>query len=507
MPRLPAAAVLLLAAAACAPATGAAGPRPAPSRAAQVGAAMDSVFADTALAHAHWGVLVRSLDGGETLFERQADRMFVPASTMKVVTASAALEALGPDFRWSTAVGATGPVEGGVLPGDLVVAGSGDPTLSGRFHRDVMTLFREWADSLRARGVTRVEGRVVGNDDRFDDLPYGAGWAWDDVDDVYSAQVSALELNEGVVEVRVEGTVEAGRPARASTMPFLADVPIENEVVMVRGPSALRFGRGREPGAVRVWGVMSVDSPPVHQLAPVNDPTRFFATVLRETLVLQGIAVSGAAVDADALAADDPARGPAAATLFVHRSPPLARVLPGFLKPSQNQIGELILKTLGAELRGAGTAAGGAAAVDSLHRLWGMPPGALRMADGSGLSRYDLLTPRLLVRVMERMAASPHAEAWRAALPVMGAEGTLARRGAGTPLAGRVVAKTGTMSGVRSLTGYLTTDAGERLVFAAVSNHHDRPAREVDRVVDAALLRLLAVPRGAAAPTVAPAGP
>lgn len=497
MTRAAASLLLLAAATACAPTSAApAGPRPL-SRATMTAVALDSVFADTAMAHAHWGVLVRSLDTGETLYERQPDRMFVPASAMKVVTASAALGALGPDHRWRTDVAHTGRVEGGVLRGDLVVVGSGDPTLSGRHHRDLMTLLRQWADSLRRRGVTRVEGRVVGNDDRFDDLAHGAGWAWDDMDDDYSAEVSALEPNEGVVEVRVEAAVRAGEPARVSTFPFFADVPIENEAVTAAGPTALRFGRGRAPGGVRVWGTMSVDSPPVHRLVPVRNPTLHFAILFRETLALNGIAVAGPAVDGDDLPAGDPARDTARTVLFTHVSPPLARVLPGFLKPSQNQVGELILKTLGAELRGAGTAAAGAAAVDSLHRAWGMPAGSLNVADGSGLSRYDLLTPRLLVSLLARMDASADSAAWRAALPVMGRDGTLARRGVGGPLVGRVVAKTGTLSGVRSLAGYLTTDGGERLVFAALVNNHDRSAREADRVVDAALTRLLSLPASA----------
>lgn len=493
--RLSAASLALLLAAACAPGAGVAGPRPAVSRVATTSAALDSIFADTAMAHAHWGVLVRSLDTGETLFERQADRMFVPASNMKVVTATAVLEALGPEHRWRTAVGHTGRIEGGVVRGDLVVVGSGDPTLSARYHRDVMTLFRQWADSLRRAGVTRIEGRVVGNDDVFDDLAHGAGWAWDDRDDAYSAEVSGLELNEGVVEVRVEASPRAGEAARVSTWPFYGDVPIENEAVTVAGPSALHFGRGRAEGAVRVWGAMSVDSPPASEVVPMRNPTQHFATVLRETLNLNGIPVAGAAVDVDDLPAGDSGRTASPTVFFTHVSPPLARVLPGFLKPSQNQVGEMLLKTLGRELRGAGTAAAGAQAVDSLHRAWGMPASSLVMADGSGLSRYDLLTPRLLVRLLERMAASPQAETFRAALPVMGSDGTLARRSAGTPLAGRVQAKTGTLSGVRSLSGYVTTDAGERLVFSALVNNHDRSARDADRVVDAALLRLLSLPR------------
>lgn len=479
----------------------AAAPLPVAAPPAPLAASLDSIFADPRFARAHWGVSVRSLSTGRSVYERNPEKLFVPASTLKLVTGMAAIETLGPEHRFRTTVGGTGAISDGVLRGDLVVAGSGDPSISARFGGDARSVFRAWADSLRARGVTRITGRVVGNDDVFDDAPLGRGWAWDDVEDYYSAEVSGLQFNEGVVTVAVAPGEAAGRPGRITLEPATGYIPVTNRVTTVAPGAASRITLARAsagPG-ILVSGTVAADTAAVRDEIAVRDNTLYFVTTLREVLRDAGIRVDGPATDADENAAT-PHAGGAANPLFVHASPPLREILPAFWKPSQNQIGEILLRTLGRERRGAGTGAAGAAVVDSLLRVWSIQPGMLAMADGSGLSRYNLLAPELLVALLTRMEASPHRELYLAALPVAGTDGTLARRLQGTPLQGKLRAKTGTLSGVRGLSGFLDTAAGERLVFAALVNHHTLSARDADRVVDAALLRLYAQGSGAAGP-------
>jgi serine-type D-Ala-D-Ala carboxypeptidase/endopeptidase (penicillin-binding protein 4) len=450
-------------------------------------AALDSIFADTAFARARWGVLIRSAGTGRDLYRRDAEKLFIPASNQKLVTAAVALEALGPDYRFATSIEAAGPIEGGVLRGDLVVRGSGDPSISTAFG-GAKAILRAWADSLRARGVTRVAGRLVGNDDALDDVPLGRGWAWDDLDAAYSAEVGALELNEGFVAVRARAGAAGGAPAIVWLDPPTGYLPVENRATTVGAgtPSRLEAVRAANGPGIIVSGVVAADTPVVETAVAVRDNTRFFLHVLAETLREAGIALEGDGMDADSLSS-----APAPDTpLFVHRSPPLSTVLPVFLKPSQNQIGELLLKTLGRELRGSGAATAGIVVVDSAVRAWGLPPDALRPADGSGLSRYDLVAPELLVGVLEHMERSPNAALFRESLPIAGQDGTLAARMRGTPLAGNLRAKTGTLTGVRSLSGYLTTARGERIVFSILANGHTRRAADVDRVVEAALLRV-----------------
>jgi D-alanyl-D-alanine carboxypeptidase/D-alanyl-D-alanine-endopeptidase (penicillin-binding protein 4) len=497
--RRSASALLLALAAACTPAIPTVSPAPEtmPGPAAAtppIAAALDSIFNDTAFASAHWGVLVRSLESGETLYARNSGRMFVPASNMKIVTAAGALEALGPDYRYATRVAAAGPVRDGVLHGDLVVIGGGDPTISDRFHGDVRTVFRAWADSLRAHGVRRITGAVIGNDDVFDDVALGRGWAWDDLEDSYSAEVGGLMLNEGFVTVRVS-PVPGQRAAAVTTLPVSDEwVPVVGNVWMAAAGAApqVRVGRADSLSGVAVSGTLPPDTTVEAEVA-VRNNTRFFASVLRQALLEAGIGVGGQSLDAD----DAPGRArPESSTLlFTHTSPPMRDILAAFMKPSQNQLGEILLKTLGRELRGLGSAGAGVMAIDSMAVAWGLPRRLLSQADGSGLSRYNLVAPEFLAALLEREARSPHFSVFHAAMPVAARDGTLASRMRGTPAEGNVHAKTGTLSGVRSLSGYFTTAAGERMVFSMMVNHHTLSSRDADRVAEAALMRLIALDR------------
>ncbi|MFL5382488.1 MAG: D-alanyl-D-alanine carboxypeptidase/D-alanyl-D-alanine-endopeptidase [Longimicrobiaceae bacterium] len=238
---------------------------------------------------------------------------------------------------------------------------------------------------------------------------------------------------------------------------------------------------------------MHADTPVVRTNAAIRDNTAYFVTVLRETLIASGIAVGGAAIDQDELPPG--ARPTPRDTLFVQSSPPLSEILRGFLKPSQNQVGELLLKTEGRVLRGTGTAKAGIAAVDSATRAWGLPAWRLAQADGSGLSRYNLVAPWFLIGILEHMRRSPNFDVFYSALRIAGVDGTLANRMKNTPLQGNVHAKTGTVSNVRSLSGYLTTAAGEPMVFSMIVNHHTVTSRDADRLAEAALMRLYALPR------------
>jgi D-alanyl-D-alanine carboxypeptidase/D-alanyl-D-alanine-endopeptidase (penicillin-binding protein 4) len=484
------AALLPLAALLGACATLARGAPGASSRATPLAAALDSILADTSLAQAHWGVLVKSLRTGEVLYEENAEKEFVPASNMKLVTTSVALEALGPEYRWRTGFSAGGRVAGGVLQGPLVVRGSGDPTLSARFNPDPRAPFRAWADSLRAHGITRIAGGIVGVDSAFTPPTLGAGWAWDDLDAYYASEFGALEFNEGAIDVQVIPSRNVGRPAVVVLDPPTQYVPVDNRTTTATAGSATHLEITRDPvgPGIRIAGVVAADTPYVVQSVAVRDPTDYFLAVLRETLREAGVAVEG-----QALAAEDwPTARPAESPIFTYSSPTLGEVLPKLLKPSQNWIAETFLRTLGRERRGEGSAAAAGAVVDSTFRSWGLPAEELRLADGSGLSRYDLVTPRLLVGILTHMRSSPHWQLWYASLPVGGEDGTLRTRMADPPLRGNVHAKTGTLTGVRSLSGYLTTASGEPLVFSFLVNDHLRSAAAVDRVVDAAVRRLAA---------------
>ncbi|HYH79527.1 MAG TPA: D-alanyl-D-alanine carboxypeptidase/D-alanyl-D-alanine-endopeptidase, partial [Longimicrobium sp.] len=245
MPLRPSAALVLAAAlAACAPAvarTPPIAPAPAPAAAPAppsgeeaLAAALDSIFGDTLFAGANWGVDIRSLRNGRVLYQRNEGKMFVPASNMKLVTAAAALETLGPGFVYRTPVVATGTIRNGELRGDLMVIGGGDPTIAADFHRgDARAVFNAWADSLRARGVRRITGRIVGNDDVFDDVALGRGWAWDDLADYYSAEIGGLQYNLGVVGITAAAGSKVGAQPRLRMDPQTAYVRVTNAATTI----------------------------------------------------------------------------------------------------------------------------------------------------------------------------------------------------------------------------------------------------------------------------------
>jgi len=497
MPFRPRASLLLAAAlAACTPAAARTPPTaqvPAPaatpaSAGTALAASLDSIFADTLFAGANWGVEIKSLQSGRVLYQHNEGKLFVPASNMKLVTGNVALETLGPDFVYRTPVVAAGAIVNGELRGDLVIVGSGDPTIAADFHAgDARAVFRAWADSLRAHGVRRIAGRIVGDDDVFDDVPLGRGWAWDDLADYYSAEIGGLQYNLGVVGITAAGGSGVGERPRLTMDPQTAYVRVTNSARTSASGTAEQIAvtRADTGNTFIVSGQIPADTATVRNDMAVRNNTAYFATVLRETLIAQGIAVGGAAVDQDELG---PAARPAARdTLFVQTSPPLREILPGFLKPSQNQIGELLLKTMGRVLRGQGTARAGIAVVDSAARAWGLPPRKLAQADGSGLSRYNLVAPQFLITLLEHMRQSPNYQTFYAALPIAGVDGTLAGRMKNTPLHGNVHAKTGTVSNVRSLSGYMTTASGEPIVFSIIVNHHTLTSRDADRLAEAAL--------------------
>jgi D-alanyl-D-alanine carboxypeptidase/D-alanyl-D-alanine-endopeptidase (penicillin-binding protein 4) len=448
-----------------------------------------------------WGVVVQSLDNGEVIYRRNAERLVIPASNMKLLTSSAALVRLGADFRYRTTVLTRGARRGDTLAGDLVVVGRGDPAFS--LHAsggtDVLASLRPWADSLRAHGVRAVAGRVVGDGSWFTDPPLGRGWAWDDLAESYAAGVSALQFNEGFALLQVAPGDSAGAPVRAAWLPAGAPMRIFATATTAPRDSAIErieFDRAPFTDSVTVWGRISAGHTPVSLEVAAPDPVRFFEAALTQALREAGIAVLGRAAPAPAApavpaaAATMPPAPAVAETLFVWRSPPLRDILPLFLKPSQNQIGETLLRTLGGEVKGVASADSGRAAVREVLRDFGVADDAYVIADGSGLSRYDYVAPETLARILLGMARRPDFDVFYQALPIAGVDGTIATRLRGTAAANNVHAKTGSISNVRSLSGYVTSADGERFVFVMIANHFTTSRRVVEVVQDHVLQRL-----------------
>jgi D-alanyl-D-alanine carboxypeptidase/D-alanyl-D-alanine-endopeptidase (penicillin-binding protein 4) len=456
---------------------------------ATLAADLDRLFADPALARALVGIRIESLTSGRLLYERNGQKLVVPASNMKLLTMSVAAEKLGWDYTFETRLEAAGRIQNGVLTGDLIVVGTGDPSIVAQ-DLGPAALFGEWASALRAAGIRRVDGRILGDDHAFDDEGLGAGWAWDYLIAAYAAPSGALSYNENVVVARIAPGGAAGEPGRVELAPPGSGLEIVNEVQTGPTGSPVSLELGRLPGSSRLTlrGRIPAGRDVVSRTTTVAHPTRFFVEGLRLALTERGIAVSGGAWDLD-----DVEVAPAAPrqTIARRQSLPLSYLAGYFMKVSQNFYGEMFLKALGRTTGRPGSAAAGRQVVRDTLASWGVPADAFVMNDGSGLSRYDYVTADTIVTILKHVWNDPRLRGpFLATLPVGAHDGTLETRMRGTILDGRVQAKTGTISNMRALSGYLETKSGERIVFSIIANHFTAANADIDGIVEKALARV-----------------
>ncbi|HET9138004.1 D-alanyl-D-alanine carboxypeptidase/D-alanyl-D-alanine endopeptidase [Actinophytocola sp.] len=461
---------------------------------------LDAILANPGLAGADVALVVRTVDGQE-LYRRGSDRRQQPASNAKLVTSAAALEVLGPDYRFGTTVGATGRLAARVLHGDLYLRGTGDPTM-------LAADYDSLAAQVAAAGVRLVTGNLVADDSWFDGVRLGTGWAWDDEPFYYDAQVSALtaapdtDFDAGSVIVRVSPTT-AGAPARVETVPPTDHVRIVSSAVTGAAGTGSTVSVDREHGTntITVSGSVPAGASPVQEWMAVWDPTGYAASLLRAALGAHGVRVLGRTT-----------RGvtpPAARTLAERRSMPLSELLVPFMKLSNNLHAEILMKAMGRARSNEGSWNAGIAAVRGVLPGFGIDPARLSLLDGSGLSRMDQISPDQLVALLIAARSRPWYPVWYAALPVAGEPdrmvgGTLRSRMRNTPAAGNVHAKTGSLTGVSSLSGYVTAADGQALVFSMVTNNS--VGISLKPIEDAVAVRL-ASPGSAAAAVRADTGP
>ena len=389
---------------------------------------IDSLTAQAEFRNANWGVLIVNPRTGDTLYSRNAGKLFMPASNMKIITSAVALTLLGPDYTYKTTFLADGPVHDSLLDGNLLVIGRGDPTISDNMRGLATTVMDTLADSVRAHGIRQVTGSLARVGNAFPDSIHGYGWEWDDLGEYYGAGVDELIFNEGMA------------------------------------PTTLR----PPPDTVR-------DS---LYSGPAKDPATGYLNAFNDALVRKQITVEAGVLDS---ILPTPIKMD---TLFTFVSLPMRNILPALMKPSQNQIAEILLKTIGLERGGVGTADSARKIVSEQLLLWGVQPDGFVIRDGSGLSRHDLASPETLVRVLDRIQQDTAFAVFYNAMPIAGVDGTLKDRMKGTPAEGNVHAKTGSLDQARSLSGYVTTADGERLIFSILANNWTTSSSQVGGVAD-----------------------
>jgi D-alanyl-D-alanine carboxypeptidase/D-alanyl-D-alanine-endopeptidase (penicillin-binding protein 4) len=430
---------------------------------------LEEVLDREALRPVFWGVEVRSLKTGAVLFSRNAAKAFRPASTLKLVTTAAALDTFGPEERLRTTIETTGRLDAtGRILGDLLLVGRGDSTLGGGRHGDGHPLrpFEAMADALRASGVKVVEGRVVGHEGVFAGERRGSDWGWEDLTWSYGAEVSALSFNDNAVCLKVSPGEEPFDPAVVDLAPPSRYYRVFSSVVTAPPGSKTELRLTRDAGAnlIRLSGAIAKGGESWQGWVALEDPARFAATVFTEVLEARGIRVTG-----DTVTSGEPL--PAGRReLVAHEGPAMAELIRTINKESRNLQAEALLRLLGARRSGEGSTAAGHIALDEFLRRMQVRTEGWGIEDGSGLARSNVITPAGLVDLLVVMDAHPQAAAFRASLPVAGADGTLKTRMKGTPAEGRLQAKTGTLALVNALAGYVTNSQGDRLAFAAFAN-------------------------------------
>ncbi len=452
------------------------------------------IDANPAARAAFWGIEIVDLSSGRTLYELNPDRLFVPASNAKLFTAALALTRLGPDYRFETRVLASSePDSQGVIHGGLRLVGGGDPNLSGRVvpyrpHAPAgnpLAAIEDLADQLVKRGVARVEGGIIGDDSWYVWEPYPEGWAIDDPQYDFGAPVSALSVSDNAIALTVRPAVRAGDPASLSLTPALEYYAIDNRLRTVAAGGERKIVSNRQPGSryLRLWGTIPVGAAAEVLTLAVEDPAEYAASALRQALENRGVVVHGR-VTAQHRAGGQRWTAPAGLELAWRGSAPLIEDLRITAKVSQNLHAELALRAVARQRRAEGSREAGLEELKAFLGEIGIDPASYEFHDGSGLSRLDLVTPAAIIQLLRAMYGSPRREQWISLLPAGGQDGTLDTRFAEGPAAGRIHAKTGTLTHVSALSGYAQRPDGAWLAFAILVNNHGGHTAEVRGIID-----------------------
>ena len=436
--------------------------------------------------HGTWGIVVESLTGNDRLYERNPRTLMVPASTMKLVAVATAADAVGWDYRFKTRFFTTGGIADGVLHGDLLIVGNGDPSLLGPPHTE---LERPWLRVLRDKGITRVEGRVIGDDDDVEEPRPGFAWSWEDMGYAYGAIPGALNVGENVATLTVSPGNAEGLPTIIEMSPSAPEIEVVNHTTTSTPGTQRSVWPELRPGdaALSIHGTVPADGAPMTVAAAVGNPTVWFARVVRNDLLVAGIDVTGPAVDIDDVVVKP--NQETAVLLHTHQSVPLSEIAKPLLKDSINLYAESVLR-LATGREGVRTT--GAALDATRLRLegWGIPKDGIQIVDGSGLSRRNVVAAETLVSILKRFHDPAGTSPWMQAFPVAGRDGSLENRMKGTPAEGIAIAKTGTMSNIRAIAGYVKTADGEPLAFAIIANNFEGPGTGVTATIDALVVRL-----------------
>jgi D-alanyl-D-alanine carboxypeptidase/D-alanyl-D-alanine-endopeptidase (penicillin-binding protein 4) len=475
-------------------------------------AAIDDLLGRPAAGQAFWGISIRDLDSGDTLYEHNGQKLFVPASNAKLFSTALGLSRLGPDHQFTTVAVSTAPASpDGVVSGDLVLLGGGDPNISSRvvpydprksFDRDLTRPLAELAQQVVESGVRRIEGNVVGDDTRYVRQYVADGWSWQDTQWGYGAPVGALGFNDNLIEIFVQPGSAAGQPGRLTLRPELEYYRLDNRIRTAATRTvaqALALERDPASRSVSLWGEISIRSGGRTFSVAVDDPALFAAFALRSELEKRGVEITGEVTSRHAWPwehnslkrASFQRKLPQGVAVASIQSARLVEGLRIINKESQNLHAEMLLREVGFAMRNIGSLDAGLAELEDFLVEAGLNKREFDFTDASGLSRKDLVSPAGTVQLLAHMWNSPHRQDYAGSLPVAGEDGTLDWRFSKTAARGLIRAKTGTLAHVTALSGYATTEDGRNLAFSIYVNNFATATSYVRSIVDRVVLAMI----------------
>jgi D-alanyl-D-alanine carboxypeptidase/D-alanyl-D-alanine-endopeptidase (penicillin-binding protein 4) len=464
---------------------------------------VDRLLATTPAARtAYWGIQIVDLGTGKTLYELNPDHFFIPASNTKLFTTAMALARLGADFTFQTRVLADSPPDAdGRIHGVLRLVGGGDPNLSARdipyrigpVTGNPLTAIEDLADQVAAHGVKRVDGGVVGDDTWYLWQPYATGWSIDDPQSDDGPPVSALTIHDNAFTLNIRPGAREGDIASLFLNPPLEFYQLDNRIRTVAAGGERRIHFSRVPGSreARLWGSIPLRDRGQDLALGIEDPAQYAAKALRQALEDRGIAVAGAPIAEhqfpnQVVDLTRAVEGTAVSGVELARrvSAPLLEDLRITDKVSQNLHAELALRAVGRARRNIGSFEAGQEELKTFLAEAGIEAEQYTIHDGSGLARLNLVTPATVVKLLRHMYASPERDNWISLLPVGGQDGTLSTRFGDAPVAGRVHAKTGSLSHVSALSGYVQRANGDWIAFSILVNNYNSRTADVRGVMD-----------------------
>jgi D-alanyl-D-alanine carboxypeptidase/D-alanyl-D-alanine-endopeptidase (penicillin-binding protein 4) len=449
-----------------------------------------------------WGVKVLSLNSGKVIFEHDSQKLFSPASNSKLYTVALALDRLGPDYRIKTSLYAAAKPASGILKGDLIIFGRGDPTINARVHsNDIYAALEPLVAALTNAGVQRITGDLIGDDSYFHGPPYGSGWAWDDMESYYGAEISALTINDNTLQVSVKPGPKAGEPCTLTLSPPTTYITLNNRTDTVTSAPrrTINFYRPPNENVIYASGKMPLQESGYNDDLTVHNPAGLFAWFFKEALARHGIKIGGKVRTMGWLERQaEPLHIDRLVELASVESLPMSDIAREVMKPSQNLYTDLLLAHVGEQHRTPETSPNetsedlGVRELNKFLAEAGVKKGDVFFEEGSGLSRNNLTTPNATIALLGFMNHHKCADVYLNALPIAGVDGTLRSRMKGTAAMGNVRAKTGTLRWANSLSGHVTTAAGDRLLFSIMLNryHNADPARSARADVDAVAIML-----------------